>query len=223
MTTMTQDPNEVLAPGFTMLDAAQAAFAQIAEDHGFYRDVNALSDTNAFHELMDRCPFLPDAIRDGITAEPHTDPEQQGQNIVTWLKADLYAEELASLKTNICFMFNQKQTRQGQQFIEGTLENIRAAVDGIEQSEDHTERNHVNDQVNEVISKASATFREASRLLTLMHINAAKLENSADPLEYSTANQSRQGAILADLEKLALLLGQDQWATAHGFEQPPAD
>ena len=223
MTTITQDPNTVLAPGFTMLDAAQAVFAQIAEDHGVYRDVNALSDANAFHELMDRCPFLPNAIHDGIPAEPHTDPEQHGQNIVTWLKADLYAEQLASLNTTICFMFNQKQARQGQQFIEGTLESIRAAVDDIEQSEDHTERNRVNEQVNEVISKASATFREASRLLTLMHINAAKLENSADQFEYSTENQQRQVAILANLEQLAFLLGQDQWATAHGFQQPPAD
>ena len=219
----TVNTNEMLAPSFTMLDAAKAVFAQILADHHSQPDVDTLCYDSAFASLMDSCKFLPDAMRAGIPDEPSQDPAQTAEDVISWLKEDLYSEQLASLNKAVITIANEHQGKCRHDFVEATLERIRVAVDAIEQSDDLTKRNRANAHVSDVICEVATKFGKATHLVSLMHISAAKLENSDDPLNYSTENQRHQELILVQLKRLAFLLGKDQWATAHGFQKPTVE
>ena len=220
MTTTAVDPNEILAPSLTMLDATRAIVAQILENHAFDRTVDLLSDPSAFDQLMHSCNFLANAIRDGITAEPGNNPAQSAFNIVTWLKANLYSEQLINLNTAVVSMTNQRPSIHLPDFVESTLERIRAAVDDINSADGDTENNALNGYARTVISGAAVKFSQASRMLSRMQANAARLANPTSAEQLPQHNQAQQDLILLDLEKLAYLLGKDEWATSHGFRKP---
>ena len=215
---MTAEHHKAIAENLTYGEAAAAVAQQALENHGLTGDPGVFAQPKAFNQLLQLCPFLQESMETGLAETENLDPGDILESIVTFVNADLHNEQLMSLSQAITSI---SQTEPGQKSIGGIMEKIRMAADSINDAPpgDDEARKDANRRAAEMIDQALQELEPVEERIRNIRTHNEMLKAAGEPGCQETSEENQEN-ILLNLENLAFRLGQDRWATAHGFQDP---
>ena len=218
---MTAEHHQAIAENLTYGEAAAAVAQQALENHGLAGDPGVFAQPQAFNQLLQLCPFLQGSMEAGLADTGNLDPGDILESIVTFVNADLHNEQLMSLSQAITSI---SQSEPEQKSIRGILETIRLAADSINDAppEDEEARKDANQRAAEMIDQALQELEPMEERIRNIRTHNEMLKATGGPGCQDTSEENQEN-ILLNLEGLAFQLGQDRWATAHGFQEPQSE
>ena len=196
--------------------AASAVAANVLESLGLPDNSTIFQNRDQFNLLVSECDFLTEAMESGVPPQPHDGTEKVIANIVEFVNADLYNEQLAKLTKAVTSIATNPHSTEDR--VIDILEKIRIAADRIDVAGPDEERRQINERARTNISNAVEELQSMAVLLDNIKRESVRIDSARELEVRESINQEAQGAILANLEKLALKLGKDKWAASHNFQ-----
>ena len=209
-----RQPNEMLGSGITYGQAAVAVADSVQAHHGVNDDHTRVEDPENYRQLMERCPFLEESIYSGLPYNAEGTEEQKLAMVVRFVEKDLFESQMATLYHAICDILSPPaELPDG---MAGILERMRDAADLIDDSEDGSRLQQLNRRCRSELLAAVEEIKPITQCLSEMEIHINEICDAPQ----GPINEKTQEQILLEIERLAFLMRQDEWAMAHGFRNP---